>query len=67
MKKKKDRNTRFFIDLNLSTNKVISWNYGQRDKLVQVLPEPKHRIFLTEGQYNKFERAMLDAKGSKAT
>jgi hypothetical protein len=58
MKKQEDRNTRYFIDLDLKTRKILNWDYDQRDKLVtQKITEPFHRrIFITKGQYNKLEK-----------
>lgn len=55
--KKIDANTRFYIDLDLKVKKIIGWDYGQRQELKQVLPNPDHRrIFITQGQYNKLEK-----------
>jgi hypothetical protein len=55
--KKIDPNTRFYIDLDLKAKKIIGWDYGQRQELEQILPNPDHRrIFITEGQYNKLEK-----------
>ena len=56
--KKKNKNTRYFIDIDLNTLKIINWDYDQRDKLaVQVLINPSHqRIYITLGQYNKLEK-----------
>lgn len=49
-----DSNTRFYIDIDIKTSKVIQWGYGQRQELEQDLPDPNHRrIFITQGQYNK--------------
>jgi hypothetical protein len=58
MRKKEDRNTRYFIDLDLRTRKILKWDYDQRDKLAgQELAKPfLHRIFITKGQYNKLEK-----------
>ena len=58
MRKKEDRNTRYFIDLDLKTQKILKWDYDQRNKLaVQELIQPfDHRIFITKGQYNKLEK-----------
>jgi len=57
MKKTKDKNTRYYIDLDLKTRKIINWDYGQRDKLSQELTNPSHqRVFITKGQYNKLEK-----------
>ena len=56
MSKKIDSNTRFYIDLDIETKKIIGWDYGQRQELIQELSNPNHlRIFITKGQYNKLE------------
>jgi hypothetical protein len=52
-----DSNTRFYVDLDIKSKKIIGWNYGQRQELEQVLSNPDHRrIFITKGQYNKLEK-----------
>lgn len=58
MRKKEDKNTRYFIDLDLKTRKIVYWDYDQRHTLAgQKLTNPfYHRIFLTKGQYNKLEK-----------
>ncbi|NMB48611.1 hypothetical protein GYA13_04195 [Candidatus Kuenenbacteria bacterium] len=57
MTKKIDANTRFYIDIDIKTKKVIGWDYGSRFELEQELTDPNHRrIFITKGQYNKLER-----------
>jgi hypothetical protein len=57
MREKEDRETRYFIDLDLKTGKILGWNYDRRDRLAQVLSKPfHHRIFITQGQYNKLEK-----------
>ena len=62
MRKKEDENTRYFIDLDLKTRKVLGWGYGQRDKLIrQQLAEPFHqRVFVSRGQYNKLEKKSVE-------
>lgn len=63
MSKINDKNTRYFVDLDLQNLSVIGRGYDHRDKLVQTLPNPlHHRVFLTKGQYNKLERASVDIK-----
>lgn len=55
--KKEDKDTRYFIDVDLKTRKMLNWDYGQRQNLAQELDEPfQTRIFITKGQYNKIER-----------
>ena len=58
MRKKEDQNTRYFIDLDLETGKILKWDYGQRNKLIvqQFSNSSHHRFFLTKGQYNKLEK-----------
>jgi hypothetical protein len=62
MKKKEDANTRYYIDLDLKTRKVLGWGYDQRARLVkQESASPsRHRIFLTKGQYHKLEKKDLE-------
>jgi len=42
MTKKQDKNTRYYIDLDLKNRKILNWDYAQRDKLAK-------------GQYNKLD------------
>ncbi len=57
MKKMEDKETRYFIDLDLRTRKILNWDYDQRNELVQTLESPSHqRVFITKGQYNKLEK-----------
>jgi len=44
LKKTEDKNTRYYIDLDLRTRKIINWDYDQRDNLVQELAEPYQRV-----------------------
>jgi hypothetical protein len=62
MKKKEDKDTRYFLDLDLKTRKILNWDYDNRYDLVrQKLASPYyHRIFLTRGQYNKLEQKNLE-------
>jgi len=62
MKNKEDKNTRYFIDLDLQTLRILNRDYDQREKLaVQELMKPfHHRIFITKGQYNKLEKKQLE-------
>lgn len=58
MAKRIDSDTRFYIDIDIKTKKVISWDYDSRYELEQKLPNPNHRrIFITKGQYNKLGKA----------
>jgi hypothetical protein len=62
MRKKEDKDTRYFIDLDLKERKILNWDYDQRDKLAaQGLGKPyHHRIFITKGQYNKLDKKQLE-------
>ena len=57
MKKIEDKETRYFIDIDLKTRKILNWDYDQRGKLVKSkFTDPfQHRVFITKGQYNKLE------------
>ena len=61
MPKKIDSDTRFYIDLDIDSMKIIGWDYGQRQGLEQELLDPNHRrIFITKGQYNKLDKLLLN-------
>lgn len=57
MKKKEDKNTRYFVDLDLKERRVLNWDYDQKDKLIvqELANHYHHRIFITKGQYNKLD------------
>ena len=66
MKKKEDKNTRYFIDVDLREQKILGWDYGQREKLIleDISELHIHRIFISKGQYNKLDSkqdAFLDS------
>ena len=56
MVKIQNKNTRYFIEIDLNTDKVVRKDYEQKENLDKGRQNnPKvHRIFLTKGQYNKF-------------
>ena len=55
--KKVDKDTRYYIDLELATKKVIGWDFDQRQKLVsEELPIGQVRIYITKGQYSKLSK-----------
>lgn len=56
--KVEDKETRYFVDLDLESLTVLKWDYGQREILVSQKMEKQshHRIFITKGQYNKLVR-----------
>ena len=55
MDRTEDSETRYFIDIDLKTQKVVQWGLGQRETLVsQEMAEPHHhRVFISRGQYHK--------------
>ena len=51
-----DKDTRYFIEIDLDILEIIRVGYDQKqilDKGRQISPSV-HRLFLTKGQYNKF-------------
>lgn len=49
-----NKNTRYYIDVDLATKMIIEWSFGPKDKLaVNLAGKSMHRIFLTKGQYHK--------------
>lgn len=55
MKELENRDTRYFIEMNLSTHKIERYGYDQKQNLDNghQLDPDCHRIFVTKGQYNK--------------
>lgn len=56
MEKAQNKDTRYFIEIELDSLKIIGNGYDQKqnlDKGRQNSPNV-HRLFLTKGQYNKF-------------
>lgn len=64
MAKIENSETRYFIDIDLKTKKIIQWDYDQREKLVkQELLSPFHqRVYLSKGQYYKIIKKDLEIK-----
>lgn len=56
MAKIKNRDTRYFIDIELKTLKVVGNGYDQKQSLDKGRQNDPtiHRLFVTKGQYNKF-------------
>lgn len=49
-----DKDIRYYIDLDLKNNKVITHGSGNRHLLSQTLSQKNcQRVFITKGQYNK--------------
>ncbi len=56
MSDNKDKNTRYYIDINISDKQVIGWGYGDRFELDKEISDKNVvRIFITKGQYNKLK------------
>lgn len=56
MNKKKEY---YFIDLNIKTMKVVNYGVSNTATLTgDTENKDVHRIFLTEGQYNKLEKKL---------
>lgn len=55
MSKPRDKETRYYIDLDLRSGRILLWDYDQREVLVQEKPTEsfRHRIYISKGQYNK--------------
>jgi hypothetical protein len=68
MPKKEDRDTRYYLDLDLESLAILDWDYDQRQKLfVQRLAKPSHhRVFLTKGQYNKLAAKYRELRSGSA-
>ena len=64
MRKKEDKNTRYYVDLDLKAGTIFHWDHGQKDKLAVEEPaRPYHyRLFITKGQYNKLTRKNLEVR-----
>ena len=67
MKKQEDKNTRYFLDLDLRTRTVFHWGYDQKDRLAgQELAEPfYHRVFISKGQYIKLDQRDVELDGER--
>ncbi len=52
----KDKDTRYFIDIDLDTLKIVRCSFDQKENLDKGRQNQPfvHRLFLTKGQYNKF-------------
>lgn len=55
MNKTVDKDTRYYIDLDLNSMKIVQWDYGQRQDLKEdeSYNPDRTRIYITKGQYNK--------------
>ncbi|MDY6903765.1 MAG: hypothetical protein SWH61_03675 [Thermodesulfobacteriota bacterium] len=55
MAKHPDKDTRYFIDIDVATLKVMNHGYDHKDNLDKGRQSSPglHRLFVTKGQYNK--------------
>ena len=53
--RKQDKETRYFIDLDLISGEIINRNFDQRNILVNEKVDIPgfHRVYISKGQYNK--------------
>ncbi len=60
-----DKETRYFIDINIKTNTVTKISFGQRKSLVSEKSKKDiHRVFITKGQYNKLQDQISFSKAN---
>ena len=68
MRKKEDKDTRYFIDLDVLSGSILGWDYDNRHELI--VEEPiapfHHRVFISKGQYNKLVQKHLEVTGNAA-
>ncbi|MDD3648093.1 MAG: hypothetical protein PHS44_06380 [Candidatus Dojkabacteria bacterium] len=63
MNRKENKDTRYFVDLDLERRKIVTFGYGNRYEIEQKLEDEKCiRIFITKGQYNKLEKKQSEIK-----
>ncbi|MDX1548483.1 MAG: hypothetical protein R3247_15900 [Rhodothermales bacterium] len=57
MRKNEDKDTRYFIDLDLRSGTILGWDYDNRFDLIaeKSLMPSHHRVYISRGQYNKLE------------
>ena len=61
MTRKRVKNPRYcFIDIDLRSRQLIGWGTETKDKVEVRLTPGFHRVFLTQGQYNKLERQLRE-------
>ncbi len=62
MRKEEDKDTRYFIDLDLLSGTILGWDYDNRFELIAEEPAAPfhHRVYISKGQYNKLEKKHLE-------
>ncbi len=68
MARVKDKDTRYFVEIDLKSLKIIRCSYEQKQKLDKGRQDDPnvHRLFLTKGQYGKFVTRCAAELGSAA-
>ena len=63
MSKIQDKNTRYFVEIDLNNLKIIRCSFKQKENLDKGRQNAPgiHRLFLTKGQYTKFVNLCSDA------
>ena len=62
-----DSDTRYFIDLDLDTQTILGWDFGQRYDLAVELKNPyHHRVFISKGQFHKLGRKNREVENRAA-
>lgn len=51
--KLQDKNTRYYINIDVTSKEVPNLDYENQFEIKQQLEAAFHRVFITEGQYNK--------------
>ena len=50
----------YFIDVDLQSRQIIGWGCEQKGEVDVQLTNGCHRVFLTKGQYHKFEKNLSE-------
>ena len=68
MRKKEDKDTRYFIDLDLQSGQILGWDYDNRHELIveERIAPFHHRVYISKGQYNKLEKKQLEVSTNAA-
>jgi hypothetical protein len=55
----------YFIDVDLTSRRIIGWGTEQKDEVEVHLTKGYHRVFLTRGQYNKLVKELRVTDGHR--
>ena len=53
--------TYYFIDVDLDSRQIIGWGTETKDKVEVHLTTGFHRVFLSQGQFNKLEKKLRES------